>query len=356
MTMRRMDNPASELARRLADNAESVCRHYLSKGRCEGRYWLVGDALNTPGRSLYVRLITSPDGRGAAGKWTDSATGEHGDLLDIIARVEGFSSLRATLAEARRFLSLPQPSPAVQANRAARISPMPGGSPEAAGRLFAASRTLRGSLAEACLRQRGLVNLQDCDALRFHPRCHYLPNEDDRPGTRRAWPAMIAAVTDLADVLTGVHRTWLDPAGSGKAPVASPRRAMGHLLGHAVRFGPAQAVMAAGEGIETMLSLRQVLPGMSMLAGLSSAHLAAIRFPSMLRRLYLARDLDPAGDAAMARLVERAVEADIELLPLSPLLDDFNDDLRLLGIASLRRTIAVGLCADDRVAFDCGPG
>ncbi|MGH6863609.1 MAG: hypothetical protein ACREEA_07950 [Stellaceae bacterium] len=33
---------ASELARRLAREAEAVCRHYLSNGRREGRYWLGG--------------------------------------------------------------------------------------------------------------------------------------------------------------------------------------------------------------------------------------------------------------------------------------------------------------------------
>jgi hypothetical protein len=32
---------------------------------------------------------------------------------------------------------------------------------------------------------------------------------------------------------------------------------MGHLLGHAVRFGAACDAMAAGEGIETMLSLHR---------------------------------------------------------------------------------------------------
>ena len=51
-----MPDTASEVARRLAGNAEAVCRHYLSNGRREGRYWLAGDARNTPGRSLYVRL------------------------------------------------------------------------------------------------------------------------------------------------------------------------------------------------------------------------------------------------------------------------------------------------------------
>ena len=80
-----MPHSAHDLARRLARDPEAVCRHYLSNGRREGRYWLVGDVENTPGRSLYVRLRGPETGKGAAGKWTDAATGEHGDLLDLIA-------------------------------------------------------------------------------------------------------------------------------------------------------------------------------------------------------------------------------------------------------------------------------
>jgi len=62
---------AADLAHRLARDAEAVCRHYLSNGRREGAYWLVGDAANTPGRSLYVRLRGPESGKGAAGKWTE---------------------------------------------------------------------------------------------------------------------------------------------------------------------------------------------------------------------------------------------------------------------------------------------
>ncbi len=66
-----MPSRAADLARRLARNAEAVCRHYLSNGHREGRYWLVGDIANTPGRSLFVRLYGPDHGKGAAGKWTD---------------------------------------------------------------------------------------------------------------------------------------------------------------------------------------------------------------------------------------------------------------------------------------------
>ena len=68
-----MARDASELSRRLAQNVEAVCRHYLSNGRRQGRYWLVGDVRNTPGRSMFVRLSGPDSGSGAAGRWTDAA-------------------------------------------------------------------------------------------------------------------------------------------------------------------------------------------------------------------------------------------------------------------------------------------
>ena len=212
---------------------------------------------------------------------------------------------------------------------------MAAGSPAAAKRLFAASKTVRGTIAETHLLARAIVTLQPTDPLRFHPHCYYRPSKDDAPRTRTAWPAMIAAVTDLDGNLTGVHRTWIDPDALTKAPVASPRRAMGNILGHAIRFGIADDVMIAGEGIETMLSLREAMPRMPLAAATSSAHLAAILFPGALKRLYVARDNDPAGYAAVATLIERAQPIGIEVIPLVPHLGDFNDDLQQRGSRQL---------------------
>ena len=78
-----------------------------------------------------------------------------------------------------------------------------------------------------------------------------------------------------------------------------------------------------------------------MAAALSAAHLSAILFPETLRRLYIARDNDPAGDSAMATLIERANAAGIEAIVVSPRLGDFNEDLRLVGLESLRAAARV---------------
>lgn len=338
---------ASDLSRQLARNAEIVCRHYLPQGRRHGRYWLVGDVEGTPGRSLFVRL-TGPDaGKGAAGKWTDSATGEHGDLLDLIAANQRLASLADTLEEARRFLSLPPPEPKPFES----LLPVRAGSPEATRRLWAMSQPIHGTLAKTYLSQRGITDLRGCGSLRFHPDCWYRPHADDPPGTAKAFPAMIAAVRSNDGDLTGVHRTWLEPSGNGKAAIATPRRAMGDLIGNGVRFGQSGPVMITGEGIETILSLRQILPGMPMIAALSAAHLAALQMPSNLRRLYIARENDPAGRNAAATLAVHAQETGIETLMLGAKLGDFNDDLRQIGREAMQADVRIQLAPEDAEQF-----
>jgi len=209
------------------------------------------------------------------------------------------------------------------------------------------------TLVETYLRNRGITPLHEDGALRFHPRCYYRPDEDS---PTEIWPAMIARVTDLDGRITGAHRTWLDPDGFdpvrlGKAPIDTPRRAMGDLLGNAVRFGMADDVLAAGEGIETMLSLRCVLPTLPMAAALSANHLAALLLPPTLRRLYIARDNDASGDGAAIALTERAQSAGIEAITWSPRRGDFNEDLRGFGLNSLQAALRVELIPQDIARF-----
>jgi hypothetical protein len=337
-----MARDAAELSRRLARDAEAVCRYYLPNGRRQGQYWTIGDARNTPGRSMFVRLKGPEAGPGAAGHWTDAATSEHGDLLDVIRESCGLASFGDVAEEARRFLSLPRVE-LVRPN-----NPIPSraavGSPEAARRLITMAQPIRGTPVETYLAGRGIAPVHDAGALRYHPRCYYRP-DDGGPAQRRL--AMIASVTDLQGRITGAHRTWLAPDGSGKAAVTTPRRAMGNLLGHAVRFGVAEDILAVGEGIETMLSLRAALPGMPMAAALSASHLGALEIPRSLRRLYIARDADPAGDKAAATLTARAVAVGIAVRVLSPRGGDFNDDLQAAGLEELQAALRPQLDPQD---------
>lgn len=345
---------ASRLAHRLGREAEAVCRHYLGAGQRFGHYWQVGDVHNTPGRSMFVRLQDSR--KGPAGKWQDAATGEHGDLLDVIRETCGLIAFSDVLHEARAFLSLPRPEMAhMQPGRSKK--PAQVGSAESARRLYAMAKPLQNTLAQTYLHHRGIDDLSGTGAsLRFHPRCYHVP-EDGSP--RQVWPALIAAVTNDKGQITGVHRTWLALDGKGKAPVLPKRKSMGDLLGNAVRFGrlhdDALNVMAAGEGIETVLALRQILPTMPMCAALSANHLAALEFRPHLRRLYIVHDRDPSGRFAKDRLLARACHSGIEAIVLEPQCGDFNEDLLASGIDALRANMRPQISPEDVVRFMHGP-
>ena len=338
-----MYSETEDLVRDLAENAEGVCRAYLPAGRREGSYWIVGDLQNNPGRSLFVRLTGPASGPGAAGKFTDGATGEHGDLLDIIRARTGITRFPDLLAEARAHLGRPQP--VLLEATGPRKTKGPGGTPAAASRLFAASKRITGTLAEIYLRSRGITQFGANGALRFHPKCWHR-EEGQTKSTPR--PAMIAAVTDGAGAVQGVHRTWLAADGQGKAAVKPERRAMGHLLGNAVRLTPQDDILVIGEGIETMLTLSEAIPGLPVWAALSSGHLGAVLLPEGLKRLYIAIDRDPAGHRAAERLSARATEAGIGCHVLEPRLGDFNDDLRANGKDALRQHLAGQIGPEDR--------
>jgi hypothetical protein len=122
---------------------------------------------------------------------------------------------------------------------------------------------------------------------------------------------------------------------------------MGHLLGNAVRLTPHDDILVVGEGIETMLSLVEAVPGISVWAALSSGHLGAVLLPEGVQRLYIAIDRDPAGRAAAERLSARATEVGIAVRLVEPRLGDFNDDLRANGKEALRQHLAGQIGPED---------
>ena len=344
-------SPAAAIAAALAARAEAVCRQYLPHGRRQGRYWVAGDLDGARGRSLFVRLAPP----GTPGKFTDAATGQHGDLLDLIRYRTGAPTLRAALEEARSFLALPA-SP----DRDPGGADAPYDATEAARRLWRRCRAIDGTHAERYLHARGLLQCRFA-ALRFHPELRY------REGSSvRRFPALVAAVTSgdpgsgacppgseagtgscdpgsgPGGPILGVQRTWLDPRAPAKAGVAPPRKALGRIHGLAVRFGAPSglAPLVVGEGIETVLSLVTAVPEIRAAAALSAGSLGAFAPPPGLARLVIARDNDEDGALAAERLARRCARLGIAATVIVPVGNDFNDDLVALGPAALRARFA----------------
>lgn len=322
---------ASEIAEKLADRAEAVCRKYLPKGFKSGNYWMVGNITGAAGQSMHVRLRGPLSGRGAAGKWADEATGQYGNLLDVIQHTCGYGNFIEVLAEARRFLSLPDPRPAAPGRRIPAAQGLTAAR-DYASRLFTSGRGLAGTIAETYLLGRGITLQPDFDALRFDPRCFHTRDE---AGRAIFWPALIAAVTGADRSITGIQRTYLADDGNGKAPVDPTRRSKGDILGNGVRFGSADDVMAAGEGVETTLSLRAVLPTMPLVAATGSNQLAALQLPPTLRTLLVIRDNDGGGDMATDALFWRCRALGIDFVLIDPKGNDLNKDLMELGRAAI---------------------
>lgn len=92
-----------ELAKLLADHVEDVVSHLLPDGKQQSHEWCVGSIEGEAGASLKVRLTGD-----RAGLWSDFATGEAGDLLDLWSAVRKVP-LTEAMVEAREFLGVEQP-------------------------------------------------------------------------------------------------------------------------------------------------------------------------------------------------------------------------------------------------------
>jgi len=185
-------------------------------------------------------------------------------------------------------------------------------------RLWRSSRPAAGTLVETYLASRGL-RLQLPSTLRFHPRLKHPSG-----GT---WPAMFALVTNVCNAPIGIHRTFLAPNGSGKAPVAPQRMMLGRCRGGAVRLGGGADRLMIGEGIETCLAAVQAT-GKPAWAALSTTGLGALDLPPEIHDIVILADGDPPGEAAARDAARRwKREGRAVRIARAPAGKDFNDVL-----------------------------
>ena len=173
---------------------------------------------------------------------------------------------------------------------------------EAAVRLWEATIPIAdGDLCARHLLMRGIETPPDRLAdLRRHPAAPvsvFAPASPTRP-------ALVAAIRDPGGRLCAVELVYLE--GDGRcARLRLPRKTVGAVPGGAaVRLSPAGAVMVVGEGVMTTLSAsaRFSLPGWALL---SAGNLCRWTSPERVRRVIVAADRGPAGEAAAVRLCRR---------------------------------------------------
>lgn len=197
----------------------------------------------------------------------------------------------------------------------------------AAHELFASGVSCEGTPAQTYLEGRGIRGLKFNrmrNTLRFVAEALHAPS-----GLRL--PAMVAQVRGPKGEALGIHRTFLQSDGSGKAEAQPAKMMLGPSAGGAVRFGPDAPVIALAEGLETALSIAQA-SRLTVWACLSTSGLKGCVLPPLplAGAVVIAADHDEAGLAAAqgtAARLEAEGRAVSVIRPPQPG-TDWNDVLR----------------------------
>jgi hypothetical protein len=295
-----------DIAQRLSTAIEALAAELLPRGRRQRNLWRVGSLAGEPGQSLAITL-TGPK----RGRWTDYESGEFGDALDLVAATRGAGDKRAAFRWSCDWLAVPHEAPVVTQRQASGSrNTGPQHNREWAERIWCESRPVRrGDPVDRYLtgREIKLAELGRAPlSLRYHPSLWNLP-------TRRAWPAMVAAVTTVAGEFSAVHRTYLsvDPVCVAKAPIpdGGAKRSLGPCAGGAIKLwrgasGRPWREMAAGEtlvigeGIEDTLSFVLQQPKWRAVCAVSLSLMAALRLPPQVATIVLLDQNDPLDSSA----------------------------------------------------------
>lgn len=237
--------------------------------------------------------------------------GAHGDLLDWWQRFD-----RMTFVEALEKLRREAGEAPIGVAPAQDDDPETRQHQATARGIWKAAVPIGGTIAEVYLRQARRISIPLPDCLRFST------------GIRdRGMPSLVAAVTDLAGVVVAIQRTFLQPDGSGKAPIETPKRALGPVGRGAVCLAPAGSVLGLAEGIETGISAMELFQ-IPVWCALGS-NLARVILPADVRNVVIFADRGTAGEAAAEKA--RATFHDQQrkvAVRFAAAGSDFNDELK----------------------------
>jgi hypothetical protein len=334
-----------EIKDMLLGQVENVVYHYApavqESYQDKGKYFTLNPG--RPDRSVGSFVVTLTGSK--AGKWNDFATGQHGDILDLIALNLG-CNLSDAVREARAYLGLQSASPedlrrredAARRAKAQRQEAMRREAEDreryrrAAHALWLSGReSLRGTPVEFYLRDRRGIDLarigRQPRALRYLEACRY-KHMDRKTGEiiEGEFPAMVAIVNDAKGNAVACHRTWLAIGPDGrwdKAPVPKPKKVLAEYAGAWINIwtgigpqggkgvpltqAPEGTVLHITEGIEDALSAVILMPEARVIAGISLSNLGELKLPPAVAEIVLIADQDEGAEARAA--LQRAIAA-----------------------------------------------
>ena len=319
----RRGNDAGQIKALLQDRIEQLVLQLLPEGKRSGKYWIAANPTRNDRHagSFWVAL------RGVPGSWRDEATGEKGDVLQLICYLRG-AGFGDALRFARGWLGLDDmpPERVAQMSQEARDRRKEAEAREEAeeAKRRAAAKahwlncweSLEGTVAERYLRGRNLDLgrlLRRCSALRF------APNEEHHESGAR-WPCIVAAMSGPGGSIHAIHRTFLARDGSGKAPIDPHRKIWPRFAGAAIHLWrgksgkPASAAPARSdllllvEGVEDGLTAALAYPEARVWCAGSLGNLGNLVIPQCAERVVVCADNDWGKPQAQA-LLEKGLQA-----------------------------------------------
>lgn len=318
MTGRRLE--AGDIARMLGERIEQLCAQLLPGGHRNGRMWRVGSLAGEPGQSLAVTL-TGPK----RGCWFEFNGQFGGDALSLVAKTLCRDDIGEALAWSHRWLGLGgldaaelqrerERAAAVAARRRAAEQRERAAKARGARALWQAAAPLApGDIVWRYLTGRG-IQLELLPHLPGALRCHAALWHRI---ARRAFPAMVAAITASDGTHLATQRTWLELQSNGgvkKAPLgANAKMSIGpfRYAGGAINLACGASgkpwcqaipgeVVAFAEGIEDGLTFACARPDLRVAACATSlAYLAHVALPPDCGGVLVVAQNDPIGSEAM---------------------------------------------------------
>lgn len=295
-------------------------RSWVPGGKCVGQNYI---ALN-PRRS--DRKLGSFVLKLSDGMWRDFATGEGGgDIVSYYAYINNLSQSEAAQELAGHIYPAPCRKAINSSFKNSKSSYVDNSDKTSLIiNIWQSSYPIAGTLAEKYLISRG-ISLELPHTMRYHPALWHSPSQ-------QKLPCMVAAISSWPHKnLIGIHRTFLDPKGNGKAPYEPNKMILGQAKSGAVRLSPISNDMMIAEGIETALSLLLANPQACVWAALSAGAFKNLILPpsSLVQKVLIAADNDPTGRRAAIDAGNSWAKEDRKVkIALPPKGKDMNDLLQ----------------------------
>lgn len=342
-----------ELKALLQARIGDLVRELTPDGKLTHGYWMARNPTRADAHAGSFWVIVARPGK-SPGAWRDEATGDKGDIIDLIAYCCG-GDRGAALKWARGWLNFEAMPPAERRQAREHQVQARVAREQQAAELLATNRRrakacyieakqgkLIGSVVDRYLRGRG-IDLRELARLPGALGCVARMRHTE---SNSFWPVMVAAMTGPDGTVWAVHRTFLAADGSGKAPVVPARKIWPSFAGAVIKIARGETGMPDAEaarhglidtlviceGVEDGLSIALARPDLRVWAAGSLGNLAHVLLPSCCERVIVAADNDWGKPQALAQLDRALAALHAQHVPVrvarSPIGKDFNDAIQ----------------------------